>query len=391
MNLPENTTKKLSWTQESDISELVWKTWDALYQKLDALSQSYEMLRQVQSKNKWYIFRQDTLEYIFEKYPNLSALDFEKYFLSWVYNKNILSCQKEIIDILDLENIEPGSDLIEIIILKISMSKEEFDKRLDWKLETITIPNMDNSDIAQKYFYEKLSSLLPDTQIIFWNMPEIAKNKWKNELKTDSIWFIDLLGNWMMNSCLLKLLKTSPDIEKTEELNDLFSVFSKDIFLVGSSYFIPFSVSNSLETVKMPKMEKSDKKPVFWKNWVLLNSMWYLNSAYYCDKVKYSFVLWSHNIAEPMHAGKMTVINNDIENRYNHNWLISYFWEKAGILFYYDGKTKEEDLESFLSLDEKEREYRNNLFQEDYKRAIVPLVYGILYNYLKKNLDVNFW
>ena len=76
----------------------------------------------------------------------------------------------------------------------------------------------------------------------------------------------------------------------------------------------------------MPKMPSNGiNKLNLLPNGALINSMGYLNSAYYADKVKASFVLGSHNIAEPMHAGKLTVINNDPKNRYNHNWLISYF------------------------------------------------------------------
>ncbi len=67
--LSENIPRESSWTKYEDISNVVWDIWNILYQKLDAFSQSYEKLKQVQKENKWYVFRQDTLEYIFEKYP----------------------------------------------------------------------------------------------------------------------------------------------------------------------------------------------------------------------------------------------------------------------------------------------------------------------------------
>ena len=69
---------------------------------------------------------------------------------------------------------------------------------------------------------EKLQSFLPDTQIIFWDMKEIRDNIWNNQFNSDSVWFIDLMWNWLFNTCLFKLFKTDPDFKKIEELNDLF-------------------------------------------------------------------------------------------------------------------------------------------------------------------------
>jgi len=238
-------------------------------------------------------------------------------------------------------------------------------------------------DTAQWYFKKKLEQVLPETEVIFWDDKKIKDNVWYNQLSADSVWFIDLLWNWLLNSCLFKLFKTEPDKTKLKEINEIFSMFKKDVFIWGSTYIIPFKTPENLEVVKMPKVPTTDKKIIFRNNGILLNSMWYLNSAYYADKVKASFVLWSHNIAEPMHAGKLTVINNDLENRHNHNWLISYFWEKMWLLMYTD-EDNDWELQDFLSISREEVDKRNADFNNLYNEKIIPLVYGIFYRYLSK-------
>ncbi|MGB2111186.1 MAG: hypothetical protein ACPHY8_05040 [Patescibacteria group bacterium] len=79
----------------------------------------------------------------------MSIENFQKYFLDGIYNKNILRTNPEIIDLLDLDNIEPGSDLIEIVINKVSMSQDDFEKHTHGKIDKITIPNMSSTDVAQ--------------------------------------------------------------------------------------------------------------------------------------------------------------------------------------------------------------------------------------------------
>lgn len=371
--------------QKSDIFHTIeWVKYN-LESVLSNISQAYDLLREIEQSTKWYLFRQDTLEAVFKKYPSMSIENFQKYFLDGIYNKNILRTNPEIIDLLDLDNIEPGSDLIEIVINKVSMSQDDFEKHTHGKIDKITIPNMSSTDVAQWYFKSKLEEFLPQSEVIFWDMEEIRENLGYNQISADSVGFIDILWNGHLNSCLFKLFKTQPDLKKVQEINDIFENNQKDIFLGWSTFVIPFNTPDELDVVKMPKMEINNNPLELSKSNILLNSMWYLNSAYYADKVKGSFVLWSHNIAEPMHAGKLTVINNDTENRYNHNWLTSYFWEKTGLLMYTGDKLQNQDeLEKFLTISQEEIQARNKEFETIYNEKIIPLVYWIFYKNLSK-------
>lgn len=373
------------WSLSLDVDATISSIKVDLETTLDNASQVYHMLREIENTTKWYLFRQDTVDYIFQKYPGLNASDFKKIFLNDTYNKNILRCHPEIIDYIDLNSIEAGCDLIEIIIEKISLAPDIFQSLTDGKIDKITVPNMSSTDVAQWYFKSKLESFLPNTEIIFWNMPEIKENLWYNQISADSVWFIDLLWNGPLNSCLFKLFQTQPDPKKVKAINELFESITQNIFIWWSTFVIPFQTPEELKVVKMPKMVKNDKNLQLSENGILHNSMGYLNSAYYSKKVKWSFVLWSHNIAEPMHAGKLTVINNDTENRYNHNWLVSYFWEKTGLLMYTGEKLNNNDeLQQFLSIDDQEVVERNQQFKKIYESKIIPLVYWIFYRNLHK-------
>ncbi len=389
----DNTKLSDSYTnQTEDLS--IWTAISSTKRNIDSrlnvLGHTYDFLKDIESKEKWFHFRQDTLESIFRKYPNMSFSRFKEYFLCNTYNKNILMNHPQIIDYIDLENIVPWEDLISIVIDWISITKEEFNSKIKWKFDLLTFPNLSSTDVAQWYFFQKLKTFLPDTQIIFWDMKEIKDNLWRNQFNSDSVWFIDLMWNWLFNTCLFKLLKTEPDAKKIEELNDMFSSIEKDIFIWWSTYNIPFKIPPHMQAISVPKMGVNNKELVL-KNWVLLNSMWYLNSSYYSDKVKWTFVLWSHNIAEPMHAWKLTVINNDLENRHNHNWLISYFWEKSWLLLYIDSKIDNQlRIDDFLSIPKEELIDRYNNFQELYKEKIINLVYWIFYKFLSKNFPDKF-
>ena len=345
-------------------------------------------LSKIERSEKWFAYNKDTLAALLDKYPSLTVSEFHSYFLSSTYNKNLLMCAPEIIDMIDLNNLSPGDDIVEHIIQKISLSESDFRQKVQWKMDTLTFPNLSSGDVAQWYFFSKLKNLLPETKIIFWDMVEIRENFWKNQFNCDSVWFIDLTGNGLFNTCLLKLIKTPPVQEKIDELNQVFSQTPKDIFIGWSTFNIPFSLPDELYGISMPKMPSNGINRLnLLPNGALINSMWYLNSAYYADKVKASFVLGSHNIAEPMHAGKLTVINNDPKNRYNHNWLISYFWEKSWLLHYMEGSEAEnqERINDFLSIPREELNERYKKFQELYESEILPLVYWLFYSFLKKN------
>lgn len=361
-----------------------------LFSRLSILDHVYGLLKDVEKEEKWFRFRQDTLEAIFKKYPNMTLKQFNSFFLIWIYNKNILMNNPEILDLLDLENINPWDDLIAIVIEKISLSKKEFEKKTLWKFDVLTFPNLSSTDIAQWYLFEKLKSFLPWTQIIFWDMCEIRDFFWINQFNSDSVWFIDLMWNGLFNTCLFKMLKTAPNIEKLRELNHLFSLFELDIFIGWSTFNIPFKIPANLQAISMPKMSLNNNQIVF-RNNVLMNSMGYLNSAYYAEKVRWSFVLWTHNIAEPMHAGKLTVISNDLENRYNHNWIISYFWEKTGLLLYFNSSDEDQiKVDKFLTIDKEELQKRYKDFQSMYESKIIKFIYWIFYRFLLKSFPEKF-
>lgn len=349
------------------------------------------ILKQIEKTEKWFQYNSKTLESIFTKYPKLSEEEFIWYFLTGIYNKNILMCSPEIVSILNLDEINIWDDLVEYILKKISLSKADFENKVKWKLDILTFPNLAAWDVAQWYFYDKLQKILPETQIVFWDMPEIKANFWKNQFNCDSVWFIDLMWNGLFNTCLLKLLKTHPIPEKLEELNTLFSTIEKDIFIWWSTHNIPFKVPDSFLPISMPKWIQNWNPLNLLKHGMLLNSMWYLNSAYYAKKTKASFVMGSHNIAEPMHAGKLTVINDDPTNRYNHNWLISYFWEKAWLLHYmeWNHENNQKWIHDFLETSQEELQKRYDEFQRLYEQQIKPLIYWIFYNFLKKNFPEN--
>lgn len=344
-------------------------------------------LKDLEKTEKWFCVQAATLDAFFKKYPHISADEFREFFLQWTYNKNIFMCSAEIIENIDLDELQPWDDIIQYFIQKISISKEDFTDKVVKKINTLTFPNLAVWDVAQWYFFHKLKWLLPESEIIFWDMPEIRENLWKNQFNCDSVWFIDLMWNGLFNTCLLKLLKTPPNQEKLEELNTLFSQIEKDIFIWWSTLNIPFELPDNFQGISLPKMPSTDKKIQLLRSGILANSMWYLNSAYYAEWTKGSFVLWSHNIAEPIHAGKLTVINNDPANRYNHNWLISYFWEKCQLLLYMEWTPKEnqEKVNSFLEVSQEELKEKHKQFQELYISQIQPLIYGILYKFLRKN------
>jgi len=392
--MPLDKDKLPDWVQIQPENLTIWtaisSTKRSIDSRLNVLSQAYDLLKDLEKNEKWFHFRQDTMETIFKKYPNMSLNQFKQYFLWNTYNKNILMNHPQIIEYLDLENIVPWDDLIAIVIDWVSMSKKEFDEKVKWKFDVLTFPNLSSTDVAQWYFFQKLKTFLPDTQIIFWDMREIKEHLWNNQFNSDSVWFIDLMWNWLFNTCLFKLFKTDPDPKKVEELNNMFDSIWKDIFIWWSTYNIPFEVPSYMQAVSMPKMVVNNKALTF-KNWVLLNAMWYLNSAYYTDKVKGSYVLWSHNIAEPMHAWKLTVINNDLENRYNHNWLISYFWEKTGLLLYMDWNSNDQkNIDHFLWLSRDDLELRYSSFQKIYEEKIKSLINWIFYRFLLKNFPDKF-
>ena len=74
---------------------------------------------------------------------------FKNHFLQDTYNKNIFRNHPEIIDLLDFNTIQPGNDLIEILIEKISIDQINFIESISGKIDKITIPNMVTSDVAQ--------------------------------------------------------------------------------------------------------------------------------------------------------------------------------------------------------------------------------------------------
>lgn len=387
----EKINESWRWKEQNNLSlqQEIWAFRGKINTLLDTPQKIItQKLKELEKTEKWFCVNEGTLNSFFQKYPHISVEEFRWFFFQWTYNKNIFMCSPEIIEHIDLNEIQSWDDIIAYLIQQISISQDEFNEKVIGKIDVLTFPNLARSDIAQGYFYNKLEWLLKETKIIFWDMPEIRQNIGRNQFNCDSVWFIDLMWNGLFNTCLLKLLKTPPSEEKLQELNNLFSSVEKDIFIGWSTFHIPFELPKTFQPVSLPKMPVTTKDIKLLPNGVLINSMWYLNSAYYAEKTKGSFVIWSHNIAEPLHAGKLTVINNDPTNRFNHNWLVSYFWEKCDLLLYMEWTQAEnqEKINTFLDIPEEELQERYKKFQALYHSQIQPLIFWILYNFLKKNI-----
>ena len=118
--------------------------------------------------------------------------------------------------------------------------------------------------------------------------------------------------------------------------------------------------------------------------------MWYLNSSYYHKNTKAAFVWEDHNIFEPLHAWVLT-INNFPQNRYNHNWLASYIWEKFWLLLILNPKDKFEEnqkkLEDFLNISDKEIDKRKKMFNEYIETKAIKFVYKTLEDYFQKRFS----
>lgn len=308
---------------------------------------------------------------------------FRKMFINETYNKNIFFMWDEIFSYLDFWKIDENADLIAILIEKNSLSEKDFHDKTRWKVkEKLFFPNCAILDTAQFYSYEKLQKLLPETEIIFWDEEKIKEKTASDTVKVDTEWFIDFKWNNVLNFCILKLLETEPDFEKVHVLNEIFEKIDKKIFVWWSTFAMPFAIPDDFQVINFPKTKKNKEKPVL-KSGILLNSMWYLNSAFYAENVKWAFVSDSHNIWEPLHSWKLTVINNKLENRFNHNWLLSYFGEKSDLILYTDWNRDE--LVDFLSISDEELERRTSRFKKDYKEKIIPLVYWLFYKFLEQN------
>lgn len=388
INRIQTETIKTEEKEKSWVASILEKSKKIILNVLDI--RNMEEFIKLEKENKWITLNYETILNIFQKYPHLDIEEFKKYFFWW-FNKNILQCSPWILDYIDLEKLSPGDDIIEHVLGKLTMTEEEFKSKTDWKLDFLTFPNLSQWSISQLYFYNKLSQSIPWTEIIFWDNPKIREVIWKNQLNTDSVWFIDPLWKWIFNICLFKLLKTNPDEQKLRELDELFDEVSKDIFIWWSSTHIPFDIPSTLEWISFPKVISAWEwiKKV---NNLMVNSMGYLNSAYYTKKSKAAFVQGTHNIAEPLHAWKLTVISDDPKNRYNHNWLISYFWEKAQLLKIteWNKESQQREFDTFMETSQEELALRHKKFAETYKIQIKPLVNWIFYNYLKNSFPEKF-
>lgn len=364
----EKTLVKI-WNFSEKINEIIWKD-------------IFCILDDFEKKLKGFSYNRVFVSKILEK---ISIEDFEKIFLNEKnpYNKNILMFWEEIIYYLDFSTINSWTDLVEFLIKKIWLTKQEFDEKVLKNIKNqLFFPNLSNTDIAQNYCYKKLQELLPNTEIIFWNEEKILQKTNEKTVKSDSVWFLDFFPSDTLNLCLFKLLKTEANDEKKQILQEIFKDIKKDIFIWWNTFSLPFSVPEDYFVVNFPKTQNKWDLKLF--NWILLNSMWYLNSAYYLENVKWSFVLWSHNIGEPLHSGKLTIINNSLENKFNHNWILSYFWEKSWLICYSLEKWQEE-INKFLSQTNIQIFNKNQNFQKYYQEEILPLFYGIFYKFLEKN------
>lgn len=341
------------------------------------------------SLGEWITYNFETIEKFFIKYPNISEEKFKKLFFSWNYNRNILMQTPEVLGLFDFDNISPWTDLIEIFIQKISLNEREFRSKIEeMKLDIITFPGISITDIAQVKFHAKLSSLLKNIKVIFWDEEEIREYYGKNEIRIDSVWFWWYLDK-IPNMCAFKLLQSEADENKLNEVNKIFDSFEENIFIWWSSEWIPFSTKNIwVKNIALSRYSEKNWELRLNKN-SLENSLWYLNSAYYADKVIWAFVAKDHNIMESIHAWKPT-INNHLENRYNHNWLASYIWEKVWLLHFVNSKENfqknQKNIEEFLSIPKEEIKSRKEKLDTLLDNEIKNFVYWYLHYILKNNL-----
>lgn len=336
---------------------------------------------------EWSTYNKECIEYFFEKYPNFSEDKFKKIFFYWEYNRNILRQNKNIIDLFDFENIKPWTDLIEIFINKNWLKENEFNEKLSLlKIDSISFPWLAIWDIAQAKFNEKLKILFKNIKIIFWDEKEIKKYNWKYKINVESMWF------WWIwdenpNSCILKLLNSKPDKNKIDELNNIFKDCEKDIFIWWSSDWIPFPTNKLwLQNILLSRNTNNNEN-IKLQNNKLENSLWYLNSAYYSKKVKWAFVWKDHNFMEAIHAWIPT-ISNFPKNRYNHNWLASYLWEKFWLLLIINQENNfsenQENIENHLSIKTDDLKTKASNLYEYLNNEIKEFIYWYLYKMIIK-------
>lgn len=340
------------------------------------------------SLNEWITYNSETIKAFFIKYPHISEENFKKIFLTWDYNKNILMQNHQVLDLFDFNEIKPWTDLIEIFIQKIWISDNDFKKKLEkLDIDFITFPWLAKANIAQENFYNKLVKKLKKTKVFFWD-DKIAKlHYWVNQISVNTIWFWWINQN-LFNTNILKLIQTEADEKKLSEIEKIFENIENNIFIWWSTDWIPFSTKNTQTQNIIFSREESNKLCIELDWMRLKNSMWYLNSAYYSKKVIWAFVWWDHNLMESLHAGKLT-INNKIENRTNHNWLISYLGEKFWLLLFIDSKLNFKDnqdkIDEFLNMHTKEVEKKVMKLFKSINWDINNFINWIIINILETN------
>lgn len=329
--------------------------------------------------NEWTYYNIKTIKYFFEKYPKFTEKEFKDLFFTWYYNRNILRQNKNIIDLFDFENIQPWTDLIEIFINKIKISNKEFNDNI-YKIipEIISIEWPENWNISHDIFYQKLSNILKKSKINYW-----LNIKLENEIKNNTNWFWWFDDSYL-NLCILKLLKTEIDNNKLNKIENIFSNINKKIFIWWSTENIPLDIKDLwYENINFSRNANNKWEIEIQENKVI-NSMWYLNAAYFSTKVHWAFVAEDHNIMEPLHALKLTV-NNFPRNRFNHNWLASYLWEKYWLMLIIDknntDKLNQEKIKQFFNISDEELDKKKKKFNEIIDSDIINFVFWILFNF----------
>ncbi|MDD5213624.1 MAG: hypothetical protein PHG82_04330 [Candidatus Gracilibacteria bacterium] len=347
----------------------------------------FKTIQSPESKNAGVFYNEQTIKRFIQKYPNISEEKFKKIFFTGNYNRNILMGIPEILNLFDFNNIVPGIDLIEIYIKNLGLSENEFQLKIDTlKIDVLTFPGISSSEIVQQVFRSKLANILKNTKIIFGDEIEIIEYNGKNKIDVDSEGFWRYLER-KPNICIFKLLQSKFDPEKLSQINNIFNSFEEDVFIGRNSEGIPFSTKNiGVKNITLARYSEKKGDLKLNKN-SLENSLGYLNSAYYADKVTGVFIAREHNIMEPLHAGKLTISNN-LSNRHNHNWLASYLGEKVGLLHFVDSKNNflenQKAIEEFLSTPKEEIKIRKEKLYSLINSEIKDLINGYLYTVLKQ-------
>ncbi|MDD4151675.1 MAG: hypothetical protein PHR68_03610 [Candidatus Gracilibacteria bacterium] len=277
-----------------------------------------------------------------------------------------------------LTKSDRSKNLLDDELRNISISEQEFNEKVIGKIKILTFPELSIKNPYHNSFHKKLKEILPRTEIIFKDDDGFEYRRGTNEIYIDIQKFYLDGNNKKLNLSILKLLKSEPDKEKIKLIDSILpnrsNLFVSDDLCLFNS-----------ERIILEKGNLGD--PIFQTNRIK-NSTQYLNAIYNSKKIMGTFVSGQYNLMEPLHAGILTINsysqNHENINRLNHNWLATHFGEKAGLLLLLNGDSNDyEKLQKFKNISHGDFLERKKIFEYIYENEIKPLVYGVIYKFLK--------